>query len=254
MSLTRGEARERGWLGNQIIGDIGVDAGLLCHFDGADDSTTIVDASGNGHAMTLHGNARIKTDQSVFGGSSLYLDGSGDRATVPYATSIDLLSGDFFIGLRLRLGSVTGIRTIIGQWRQSFGKGGFILLLDAGTLSFAFGAHSEGSYLMSGGILVANQFYDVSVERSGSNFCIRRDGVTVASATSSATRSPITDVPISLGNYYNSSGALGATGVTDTQGHLDELLLAKHVVYGADYTIPSSPFETPRIARRGVKR
>lgn len=55
-------------------------AGLF-HFDGTNGSTTIIDSSINANAMTAQANAQISTAQSVYGGASLLLDGTGDRIT-----------------------------------------------------------------------------------------------------------------------------------------------------------------------------
>lgn len=55
----------------------GADCTLLLHFEGADGSTTFTDETGL-QTWTAGGNARIRTANSRFGGSSLYLDGSGD--------------------------------------------------------------------------------------------------------------------------------------------------------------------------------
>jgi hypothetical protein len=52
--------------------------------DGANDSTTITDSSPAQKTWLTTGNARIRTANSVFGGSSIYLDGSGD---IVYADS-----------------------------------------------------------------------------------------------------------------------------------------------------------------------
>ena len=54
---------------------------LLLHGDGANNATTFTDSSGTPKTVTGSGNAKISTAQSKFGGSSIYLDGSGDLLT-----------------------------------------------------------------------------------------------------------------------------------------------------------------------------
>jgi hypothetical protein len=65
---------------------------LLLHFNGANGSATFTNSSSNARTVTPSGNAQISTAQSVFGGSSLLLDGSGDYLTIADAT------GDFAFG------------------------------------------------------------------------------------------------------------------------------------------------------------
>src|SRR6185369_1684394 len=50
---------------------------LLIHSDGADASTVFTDATAR-HTITANGNAQVDTAQSLFGGASLLLDGTGD--------------------------------------------------------------------------------------------------------------------------------------------------------------------------------
>ena len=63
---------------------------LLLHGDGTNGSTTIVDNSPSPKTMTALGNAQISTTESLFGGSSLYFDGSGNDA-------IQTLPGNDFV-------------------------------------------------------------------------------------------------------------------------------------------------------------
>jgi hypothetical protein len=70
----------------------------LLHFDGTNGSTTITDNSKNNFTLTVVGNAQISTAQSKFGGSSLYLDGTGDRLTIASPTTdLSFGTGDFTI-------------------------------------------------------------------------------------------------------------------------------------------------------------
>jgi hypothetical protein len=68
---------------------------LLLHGDGADASTTFTDNGSGAKTVTVFGNAQIDTAQSVFGGASILLDGTGDYATVPDHADWDFGTGDF---------------------------------------------------------------------------------------------------------------------------------------------------------------
>ncbi len=69
----------------------------LLHFDGVDASTTITDNSTSPKTWTAAGNAQIDTAQSVFGGASLLLDGTGDWVSTPDHADFTLGSGAFTI-------------------------------------------------------------------------------------------------------------------------------------------------------------
>ena len=90
---------------------------LLCHFNGPDASTTIVDSSFGGHHAnaTVTGSAQIDTAQSYFGGSSLLL-GANDK--IGFADSADwyLATGRFMIDLRIRFADVSADRAIFQQY------------------------------------------------------------------------------------------------------------------------------------------
>lgn len=87
----------------------------LLHFDGAKFTTAIVDsnAGGSPHVWTAVGNAQIDTLQSVFGGASLLLDGTGDYVTTPAHADFNLGSGDFTIEGRFRCISTTARRAAL---------------------------------------------------------------------------------------------------------------------------------------------
>jgi len=78
---------------------------LLLHFNGADGSTAIADSSANNITCTAIGTAEISTAQSMFGSSSLYLDGGG----CVQATSALLVpgTGDFTLEAFVRPTSIT---------------------------------------------------------------------------------------------------------------------------------------------------
>eukprot|EP01041_Mallomonas_annulata_P026842 gene26842-48282_t len=88
---------------------------LLCHFDGADTSTTITDNSPSPKTLTAYGNAQIDTAQSKFGGASLLLDGTGDYVSTPADTVFNFGSGEFTVEAWVRFASLTGDQTITGQ-------------------------------------------------------------------------------------------------------------------------------------------
>ncbi len=72
---------------------------LYLPFDGADASTVIEDKSIWRAQGTAQGNAQLDTAQSKFGGSSLYLDGTGDYVSFPASDKWNLAGlSEFTIG------------------------------------------------------------------------------------------------------------------------------------------------------------
>lgn len=77
---------------------------LLLHFNGADASTTIIEAGGR--PITPHENAQLDTAQSKFGGSSLLLDGFGDFIDTPDHADFDIGMSEFAIDFHVRFASL----------------------------------------------------------------------------------------------------------------------------------------------------
>jgi hypothetical protein len=64
--------------------------------DGVEGSTAIVDSSGRNKTLNRAGTIRISTAQSVYGGSSLYMDGNNAYLEIPYDADFNL-PGQFTI-------------------------------------------------------------------------------------------------------------------------------------------------------------
>lgn len=63
---------------------------LLLNFNGSNESTVFSETSGNNLIVNAGGNASISTNQSKFGGSSVYFDGSGDYLSVSSSEYLNL--------------------------------------------------------------------------------------------------------------------------------------------------------------------
>jgi hypothetical protein len=89
--------------------------------NGSDGSTTITDASPYAHTASVQGNAQISTAQSLSGGSSLRLDGSGDYVSFgPSTAAFNIGTGDFEIACDIRRSAGTEI----GAWQLGTVAGG----------------------------------------------------------------------------------------------------------------------------------
>jgi hypothetical protein len=197
---------------------------LNCLFEGADNSTSFVDEKGN--TINVIGNAKISTAQKKNGNSSGFLDGVNSALAIPINPNINILSGDFKLGIWFYSASLSGLRAIVAQWQQATGQGGFLLNTSSSTLQFYFGAYSESSVLLQGGSLTVNTWNYAEVSRSGSSFVLSLNNQQVSSVTSSATKGQLSG-NISIGNYYSSAGTIGASGASYFSGYIDDWLITK---------------------------
>lgn len=77
------------------------DYSLLLHGDGIQDSTSVADNGYNSFTVTINGNAKIDTENRVFGSGSIYLDGIDSYLTVPDHSAFDFSGGIWTIDFRL---------------------------------------------------------------------------------------------------------------------------------------------------------
>lgn len=75
---------------------------IFLECNGSDGSTTFTDSSPLVNTVTANGNAQIDTAQSVAGGASCLLDGTGDYLTIPSNTEFSFLGHDFDITIYIR--------------------------------------------------------------------------------------------------------------------------------------------------------
>lgn len=207
--------------------------------DGQDDGSTDIRNLQSGAALTVHGNARFRTNNFKYGTGSLYLDGSGDYVTFPHTEIGDLLSGDFTVEMWVYQQAIPQYGTVFAQWSQQSPQsiyGGILFYLANGYPEFYHRAVSVAGPVVAGPSPVPlQQWTHLAVTRAGSVFRMFVNGVKVSEATSAATAAPNTTVRMSIGNYYNTAGNIGA--VSDFNGYLDEIGIYKGVArYTADFT------------------
>lgn len=201
---------------------------LLLHGDGANDSTTFVDSSQLGHAVTAGGNAKISTAQSKFGGASIAFDGSGDSLTLPDSTAWDL-PGDYTIELWLRLTAFGSSGSFLLHH-----VGGLELFLSTGGVIYMNRNSSTSLVVSSAGAISTGAWRHIAATRAGNIHRIFVDGVKVGEATN--TNGP-----------QDASGSLvvgkWTGGRYDLNGYIDDLRITKGVArYSADFTPPTAPF------------
>lgn len=223
---------------------------LLLHFDAPDNTTVFTDNSPRPKVATPVGNARILHEQSVFGGSALYVDGTGDYVQFPDHADFSFGAGDFTIELRARFtaypvnnagnylaGLVVKDNAVDGR---EFG------LYAVGTATPAFtqleflGFHSAGAAIIAvNHAFVLDTWYAIAAVRRANLLYLFVDGVLKnPGGTAIAVTLNDTAAPVRVGAAdYN------ATYQYYTAGFIDEVRVTKGVGrYVADYAVAAQPF------------
>lgn len=193
---------------------------LLCGFNGTNGSTTIVDEGPLGLTLTASGSAQISTSQSVFGGSSLSMAGSGAVA-LPSNSSLTL-TGDFTLDARCRFNQ-TRKDMILGSASVATNHQ---ISRESGTqLGVRASATVTASLTTS-----TNTWYALRWARSGSTVYFFADGTLLGTATLSGT------LDFSGGRIGNLFG----NDILD--GFIDELRLTTMCRSTTSYTVDTAPF------------
>lgn len=211
---------------------------LLCHFEGADASTTFTDQKG--HTITAYGNAQIDTAQYKFGSSSGLFDGTGDYLTLADSADWNFASSDFTVEMFVRFPAITGRYGLFGQTVNANNYSEFVVRFDNST-GMRLDVFNGGSSVVSisqGGVTgwAIDTQYHLCWERSGNTWRCYRNGSIVASGSASGA--------------YPDYGAVLAIGVSQQSvnnfyhnGWVDELRVTKGVArYNGSFTPPSAAF------------
>lgn len=209
---------------------------LLCHFDGANGSTTITDSSAAAHSLTTSGTISLTTAQLVFGTASLSQTTSTSYVATPDSADWDFGNGQFTIEAWVRpTSALTIIRTIVAQ----FGGGtdlGWFFGWNNGVLSFYYSTTGTDNPVIGGTYPGAiNQWMHVAVDRDASNVLrVYANGAVLASATVAST-------------FFNSSRSLRILNDENANrgviGQIDDLRITKGVArYGGAYFVPREAF------------
>jgi len=205
----------------RFVSDVDSYTKLLLHMNGADASTTFTDEAS--HTMTAVDNAQIDTAQSVFGGASGKLDGTGDYITTPDSADFDFGSGDWTLEARIRL-SATGSYALFGK---TSGTSGWKL---GGSTNYLYMYSGGGSYVPVAWTASANTWYHVAVVRSGNDIKFFIDGTQVGA----------TQVAAATYNGGATTLCIGHDGdgtYTDLNGWMDEVRISKGIArWTANFT------------------
>jgi hypothetical protein len=194
----------------------------------------INDDGPGGHTVTAVGDATVSSTQSKFGGSSLYLDGSGDRLNVSSNVFDEIRTSDFTIEMFFYATTISNARL----WSQYEGGGNRPLLIQtqsAGNVQLYIGDDSGAQFITISNVLSVNTWYHIAVTRIGSTVTLYFNGSSYGSLTISGNL-----------NTFNQDISIGARNneASPFEGYIDDLRVVKHGIYTGDFTPPTSALTT----------
>ena len=217
-------------------------------FDDFDGSSNIVDEGPLNLPWTVSGNARIRTVQSRFGGSSLQLPGAlGDYISTPYISSFDWFNRDFTIQAWV-------YPTNLSTWSYNDGGQRPVMIGNMVPTSLAnfwsFGPRNDGtvalSYFTGAAQLVAttntvaaNTWSHIALTKQGTTVRMFVNGVLGATHTIvGIPQTNLTTVPLLV---------IGQGNNTRATGFVDEIDIQQRCLYTENFTPPSGEIGTPNL-------
>jgi hypothetical protein len=206
---------------------------LLLHGDGDDESTDIADGSVHNHTVTPHGGAAISTDQSVFGGSSIYLDGAGDYLTIPTHSAFNFEDNDFTIEWWEYRPAVS-LGPVIARADETYppfniGMNGLVYMSSNGAAWDIASGRTLGAVSL-------NTWVHKAVSREGKVFRTFSDGVKQDEWRS--------EKPLA---YSEEDLIIGNKGTYYCRAYIDELAIHSYAKYTADFTPPVAAYASGNV-------
>lgn len=190
---------------NNPISGCDSNAPFLSHFDGVDGSTTFTEENCQGtgaKTITGNGNAQIDTAQSVFGGASVLLDGTGDFLELADNAAWQLGggTGPFTLELNQRFSSFAGINQFFSQINNAETDGWVFYYYHTGNqLRFISYTASVQTQLVVSWTPSLNTRYHIALVRSGNTFRFFVDGIQVGGDLTSSVTIPNTTNRLLIG-------------------------------------------------------
>ena len=155
---------------------------LITTSGSAGGNTTFTDSSSNSHTVTANGDATQNSFSPYrHGGYSTYFDGSGDYLTAPISSAIG--TGDFTLEAWVWKDSQGATQVIAGTRTTSSDSTGFSFVVNSSNeLGFYTSTYNAQSSSLN---FPSKTWVHVAAVRSGTNLTLYKDGVSVATGTSS---------------------------------------------------------------------
>jgi hypothetical protein len=176
-------------------------------------------------AFTAQADAQISTDQNKFGGSSLKLDGSGDRIQ---SGDVTLGTDDYTWETFAYFNNFSSSQCIWDAGENVGSSQNPVLYITSTNLQLSY---AGGTYINQPHGMSANGWHHIAIVRDSNQLEAFIDGVSIGTAT-----------------YTGGSGAtnhvLGGNfaGTFTMDGFLDESRLTKRVIYTGNFTPPTQAF------------
>jgi len=204
---------------------------LLLDGDGTsgDANNTFTDSSTNSFTVTENGSV-VQGSFSPYGDNwSNYFDGSGDYLTFSDDVSLRLGTGDFTIEFWINQSSKSSYQTLVAKGYVS--SGDYVVQTGNGDGNMVFAVSGTAIATESGSTVNVGEWYHIAIVRSGTTVTIYRNGVSVATGTSSANLSTTSSLNIGQASTYA------------VNGYLSNVRIVKGTaVYTSAFTPSTSPF------------
>jgi hypothetical protein len=223
--------RQNAWIGDASFDSVS----LLLHMDGSNGSTTFTDSSKNALSVTANGNAQISTAQSKFGGSSLYLDGSGDYLSVAANSVFEFGASSFTWEAWIYINSLSAVNGLYYYGSGNPNRLQIAVLTDGSFQAYMETASSFVDLLSSASAVTANTWTHLAVSRDGNTWRSFVNGIVAATATSS--------LAAPAGQSPNIGFAVTSSTNRYCNGYIDDFRITKGIArYTANFTAPTAPF------------
>jgi hypothetical protein len=192
-------------------------------------NNTFTDSSTNGFTVTKNGDV-VQGVFSPYGDNwSNYFDGAGNYLTYSDDLSLRLGAGDFTIEFWINQSSKSSYQTPVAKGYIS--SGDYLVQTGNGDGNMVFYASGTAIATESGSTVNVGEWYHIAVVRSGTTVTIYRNGVSVATGTSSANLSTTSSLLIGQGSTYA------------VNGYLSNVRIVKGTaLYTSAFTPSTSPF------------
>ncbi|NTW32895.1 MAG: LamG domain-containing protein [Bacteroidetes bacterium] len=210
---------------------------LKIHANGADNSTSFIDASLSPHTVTTNGDAKVSSSPAKFSQSAIF-DGVGDYLTIPNSSDWDFGTSDFTVDFWVYVnGNQTGAIGLITAKTNGV-SGGWSIFWQDGNTGKLYINKDNSDYFISTGTVSQSAWTHVALVRYGNTLTFYFGGANSGSK----------DV---TGATFNSMGTgLGIAemftniaGYQTLKGSLDEIRISKGIArWTSDFIPPAAPY------------
>lgn len=190
---------------------------LSLHFNGVDNSTSIVDDASIPKTVTLNGAAKIRTSADgvspKFGSGKLYFNGTNSYAQVTAHSDFTIGTSDFTVEFWVYT-PVSGAYTLFDM-RPLTLNGAYLVLKLSATGVITLNVSSTDRITTSAGVVTANTWTHISLNRTGGTTTLYVDGVSEGTWSDATT--------YLVNNDYGMRIGLNSTGSSEYySGYMDE--------------------------------